>query len=79
MLLCVPNYYISENQQRILYGRKGSKTNRFIPYKVQVKSTLGAGDTFRAGVVYGIFKGWMMRKQLKLLLQQQLLYVQDFL
>ncbi|KNY27925.1 carbohydrate kinase family protein [Pseudobacteroides cellulosolvens] len=51
--------------QEILYGRKGSKVNRFIPYKVHVKSTLGAGDTFRAGVVYGIFKGWDDEKTVK--------------
>lgn len=38
----------------ILYGRDGGEINHMLPYKVDVKSTLGAGDTFRAGVVYGI-------------------------
>ncbi|MDP4090569.1 MAG: PfkB family carbohydrate kinase, partial [Bacillota bacterium] len=37
--------------EEIFYGRKGGNINRMRPYKVEVKSTLGAGDTFRAGVV----------------------------
>jgi len=40
--------------REILFGRRESRMNRIVPYKVDVKSTLGAGDTFRAGVVYGI-------------------------
>jgi len=40
--------------REILYARQGGKINKFTPFKVPVKSTLGAGDTFRAGVVYGI-------------------------
>ncbi len=38
----------------ILYGRKGTDVKNVVPYKVDVKGTLGAGDTFRAGVVYGV-------------------------
>jgi len=30
----------------------------FAPFLVEAKSTLGAGDTFRAGIVYGIWRGW---------------------
>jgi Sugar kinases, ribokinase family len=40
--------------REILYARSGEATKKVIPFKVDVKSTLGAGDTFRAGVVYGI-------------------------
>lgn len=40
--------------REIFYGRKNKGIGRLIPYKVDVKSTLGAGDTFRAGVVYGV-------------------------
>lgn len=40
--------------KEILYCRKGEPIKKILPYKVDVKSTLGAGDTFRAGVVYGI-------------------------
>lgn len=41
----------------LLYGRRGQTVGSFTPYSVQVVSTLGAGDTFRAGVVYGVWKG----------------------
>lgn len=40
--------------REIIYGRKGQEMKRMIPYKVDVKSTLGAGDIFRAGIVYGL-------------------------
>lgn len=50
--------------REILYGRKG-RMERIIPYKVEVKSTLGAGDTFRAGVVYGVFQNWDDEKIVK--------------
>ncbi len=41
----------------ILYGRKGERMKRFSPYNVDVVSTLGAGDSFKAGVLYGLLKG----------------------
>ena len=41
----------------MLYGRKGEKARRMRPFRVQVKSTLGAGDTFKAGCVYGLLHG----------------------
>lgn len=41
----------------MLYGRKGEEIHRMNPFSVKVKSTLGAGDTFKAGCVYGILHG----------------------
>lgn len=41
----------------IIYGRKGQSIKRFKPYQVEVISTLGAGDCFKAGVTYAILKG----------------------
>ena len=38
----------------MLYGRKGEAIHRMKPFSVEVKSTLGAGDTFKAGCVYGL-------------------------
>ena len=38
----------------MLYGRKGGETKRMQPFSVTVRSTLGAGDTFKAGCVYGL-------------------------
>ena len=39
------------------FGRAGHSMQRFKPYQVDVKSTLGAGDSFKAGVIYAISKG----------------------
>ena len=41
----------------MLYGRKGEPLHRMKPFDVKVRSTLGAGDTFKAGCVYGLLKG----------------------
>ena len=41
----------------MLYARKGGEIHRMKPFKVEVRSTLGAGDTFKAGCVYGLLKG----------------------
>ena len=41
----------------MLYGRKGETLRRMKPFSVEVKSTLGAGDTFKAGCVYGLLHG----------------------
>ena len=42
----------------ILYGRKGAPIRQFKPYPVQVIDSAGAGDSFRAGVIYGLLQQW---------------------
>ncbi len=42
----------------ILYGRKGLPIRQFKPYPVQVKDSAGAGDSFRAGIIYGLLQQW---------------------
>lgn len=41
----------------IMYGRKNQPIKLFHPYHVKVTSTLGAGDSFKAGTVYALSKG----------------------
>lgn len=41
----------------MLYGRRGEPIRRMKPFPVEVKSTLGAGDTFKAGCVYALLHG----------------------
>ncbi|MBR6666722.1 MAG: carbohydrate kinase family protein [Lachnospiraceae bacterium] len=48
---------ITIGEKDMLYGRKGQPMKRMKPFYVEVKSTLGAGDTFKAGCVYGLLKG----------------------
>ncbi|MEJ2568271.1 MAG: carbohydrate kinase family protein [candidate division WOR-3 bacterium] len=40
------------------YGRKEEKIHRLKPYKIEPVDTTGAGDSFRAGVIYGLMKSW---------------------
>ncbi len=42
----------------ILYGRRGEEPRHFQPYQIQPVDTTGAGDTFRAGIVYGVLQNW---------------------
>lgn len=42
----------------ILYGRKNGPIRNVTPFEVKVKSTLGAGDTFRAGITCGLLSGF---------------------
>lgn len=48
---------ITRGEKEMLYGRKGQAMKRMKPFSAQVKSTLGAGDTFKAGCVYGLLHG----------------------
>ena len=43
---------------QILCARQGKPVFAVEPYQVEAISTLGAGDTFRAGVVFGVLKAW---------------------
>lgn len=42
--------------REIMFGRKNQPIRRMKPFKVNVQSTLGAGDSFKAGAVYGVLK-----------------------
>ena len=45
---------ITGGEKDILYGRKGQPLRRMKLFSVGVRSTLGVGDTFKAGCVYGL-------------------------
>lgn len=44
--------------KEVLYGRRGEGCRRFSPYRVRVVDTAGAGDSFRAGIIYGLLQQW---------------------
>ena len=48
---------ITTGSKEMLYGRKGQPGKTMKPFSVEVKSTLGAGDTFKAGCIYGLLAG----------------------
>lgn len=48
---------ITSGGGEMLYGRRGEPVKRMKPFPVEVRSTLGAGDTFKAGCVYALLQG----------------------
>jgi len=42
----------------VLYGRKNTPVNMYNPFSVKVIDSAGAGDSFRAGVVFGLLQNW---------------------
>jgi sugar/nucleoside kinase (ribokinase family) len=44
----------SSGNADIVYARGASTPRRFKPFSVKVRSTLGAGDAFRAGIVFAV-------------------------
>ena len=49
---------LTAGDDEILFGRKGIPIKRFKPYRVQVIDSAGAGDSFRAGIIYGLLNQW---------------------
>jgi sugar/nucleoside kinase (ribokinase family) len=45
-------------RRSIRYARRGGPTGSLTPFSVTAKSTLGAGDAFRAGVVFALLRGF---------------------
>jgi sugar/nucleoside kinase (ribokinase family) len=45
---------LTQGGGEMLYGRKGGPLHRRKPFDVVVRSTLGAGDTFKAGCVFAL-------------------------
>ena len=52
-------------EKEILFKRKDDPLKRLLPFKIEVNSTLGAGDTFRAGIIYGILNHFDDEKTVK--------------
>ena len=48
---------LTQGSGDMLFGRKGESLRRMPAFRVAVKSTLGAGDTFKAGCVYALLHG----------------------
>lgn len=48
---------ITQGGEDMLYARRGGEIHRMKPFDTEVKSTLGAGDTFKAGCTYALMNG----------------------
>ncbi|MDD6812640.1 MAG: carbohydrate kinase family protein [Lachnospiraceae bacterium] len=45
---------ITSGENDMIWGRKGQSAHHTKPFQSEVRSTLGAGDTYKAGCVYGL-------------------------
>ena len=58
-----PNFICTQGSgDVILFSRAGEKS--YSPNKVDVVSTVGAGDNFNAGVIFGLLKHGITREQI---------------
>lgn len=51
----------TSGKKNILYSST-SETNEFTPYTVEALDTTGAGDSFRAGMMYGLLQNYPIKK-----------------
>ncbi len=47
------------------YGRKGGPLRTFTPYQITPIDTTGAGDSFRAGIIFGLLHKWDDKKTIE--------------
>jgi sugar/nucleoside kinase (ribokinase family) len=48
---------LTRGSEPLVYGRRNGHPQDFTPYSVDVRDTTGAGDSFRAGIIYAMLNG----------------------
>ena len=48
---------LTQGSRPVLHGRPGGPVGQAAPFPVEARDTAGAGDSFRAGVVYSLLRG----------------------
>jgi sugar/nucleoside kinase (ribokinase family) len=51
--------------KQIIYWSPDEEYNKFSPYKISPIDSTGAGDSFRAGIIYGVLKKWPSGKSIE--------------
>ena len=49
---------VTRGAKPLLYTRAGGAVSDFAPFRVEARDTTGAGDSFRAGIIYGLLRGY---------------------
>ncbi len=49
---------LTRGSQPLLYARSDGQVREFAPYPVKARDTAGAGDSFRAGIIYGMLRDY---------------------
>lgn len=48
---------LTRGSEPLFYGRRGGRPREQVPFSVEARDTTGAGDSFRAGVIYSMLNG----------------------
>lgn len=48
--------------KEIIYGSRNEERKYFTPYQIDPVDTTGAGDSFRAGIIYGLVQKWPIER-----------------
>ena len=51
--------------KEIIYGSRNEEWQRFTPYRIIPVDTTGAGDSFRAGIIWGLLQQWSIAKSIE--------------
>lgn len=49
---------LTRGDEPLLFARTDSPVSEFKPFEVETRDSTGAGDSFRAGVIYGMLRGY---------------------
>jgi sugar/nucleoside kinase (ribokinase family) len=49
---------LTRGGEPLLFGHRGEHPREYPPFDVTVSDTTGAGDSFRAGIIYGMLRGY---------------------
>ena len=49
---------LTRGSKPLLFSRNGAEVRTFAPFSVEARDTTGAGDSFRAGLIYGMLHGY---------------------
>lgn len=49
---------LTRGSRPVLFSRGDAPVNGFTPFQVEARDTTGAGDSFRAGIIYGMLMGY---------------------
>ena len=49
---------LTRGSKPAVYGRRGGQPKHYPPFSVEARDSTGAGDSFRAGIIYGMLRGY---------------------
>ena len=55
---CIGLVIFTFGNNELWFSRSGGETGKYTPYRIDPVDTTGAGDSFRGGIAYGLYKGW---------------------